>query len=82
MPIITRYKTRSEQPSDLVTSPSDGVMNCPRKIVRSRQGQAVVTRSARDGHLLKSVLASNGTQKSANFTVSKYLSKRCLPYEK
>ena len=38
MPIITRSKTRSGQPSDLVTSLRDGIMYHPRKIVRSRQG--------------------------------------------
>ena len=49
MSIIKHLKTRSEQPSDLLTSPRDGVMNFSRKIVRSRQGQVVVTRAWIDG---------------------------------
>ena len=78
MAIITRSKTRWEQPSDLLTSPRNCVMNRPRKIIRSRQCQAVVTRAARDGIPLTSVLVSNGTQQSASFTFSKCISKRCL----
>ena len=62
MSIITRSKPRSEQPSDLLTSLKDGVMNHSRKIVRSQQGQAVVTRAARDGSPLTSVFVANGTQ--------------------
>ena len=38
MPIITRSKTRSKQPSDMLTSPSDGAVNCPKNIVGFRQG--------------------------------------------
>ena len=78
MSIITRSKPRSEQPSDLLTSLKDGVMNHSRKIVRSQQGQAVVTRAARDGSRLTSVFVVNETQQSASFTGSKCLSKRCL----
>ena len=48
MPIITRSKTRPKEPSDLGTSPRDGEINRPRKIVRSRQGQALDTRAVRD----------------------------------
>ena len=80
MPIITRSKTRSGQPSDLVTSPREGIMYHPRKIVRSRQGQAVVTRAARDGSPLTSVLIANGAQQPA--TVSTCISKRRLTYPK
>ena len=38
MPIITRSKTSSEQSSDLVTYPKNGVINRLWKFVRSRQG--------------------------------------------
>ena len=48
MPIITRSKTRSEQPFDLVCSPRHGVINRLRTIVRSQQGQTLVTGAARD----------------------------------
>ena len=75
---ITRSRTRSEQPSDLVTSPRNGVMTHPRKIVRSIQGQAVVTRASRDVSPLILVLVGNGTQQSASFTVTKCISTRCL----
>ena len=76
MPIIMRSKTKSEQPSELVTSPMDGVMKCCRKIVRCQQSQAIVTRTARDGSPLTSVLVANRTKQSASFTVSKCISKR------
>ena len=75
---ITRSRTRSEQPSDLVISPRNGVMNHPRNIVRSRQGQAVVTRTARNVSPLTLVLVGSGTQQSASFTVTKCISTRCL----
>ena len=61
-----------------MSSPSNGVINQPRNIVRSRQGQAVVTRTARNGSPLTSLLVANGTQESPSFTVSKCISKRCL----
>ena len=50
----------------------------PTKIVRPRQCQAVVTRAARDGSPLTSVLVTNGAQQSASFTISKCISKSCL----
>ena len=78
MPIITRSKTRSEQRSDLVCSPRHGVMNRLRTIVRSRQGQALVTGAARDASPLTSVLVASWTQQSASFTFLKCISKRCL----
>ena len=78
MPIITRSKTRSEQPFDLVCSPRHGVMNRLRTIVRSQQGQTLVTGAARDVSPLTSVLVANGIQQSASFTFSKCISKRCL----
>ena len=78
MPVNTRSKTRSGQPPDPVTSPRDGERNRPRKIVRSRQGQAVVTRAAGEGSPPISVVGANGTQQSASFTISKCVSKRCL----
>ena len=56
MPVIANSKTRSQQPSELVTSPKDGVMNRLRKFARSQKGQAVVTRAVRDGSPLTSVL--------------------------
>ena len=59
MPIITRSKTRPKEPSDLGTSPRDGEINHPRKIVRSRQGQALDTRAVRDENPLTSVLVAN-----------------------
>ena len=61
-----------------MTSSRDDIMNCPRKTVRYQQGQAVVTRDARDGKSLTSVLVANGTHQSARFTVPKYISKTCL----
>ena len=60
MPIITLSKTRLEHPSDLVTSARDGVMNHPRNAVISRQDQAVVTRAAKNGSPLISVLVRMG----------------------
>ena len=61
MPIITRFITG----------------NRFRKVFRCRQGQVVVSRAARDGSHLTSVLVSNGTQQSAGFTDSKCINKRC-----
>ena len=45
----------------MMTSPRDDVMNHLRKIVRSRQGQAVITKVATDGSPLTSVLVANGS---------------------
>ena len=45
-----------------MTCPRNGVINYPRKIVRSRQGQAVITRAARTGSPLTSLLVANGTK--------------------
>ena len=61
-----------------MTCPRNGVINYPRKIVRSRQGQAVITRAAITGSPLTSLLVANGAQESSSFTVSKCISKRCL----
>ena len=78
MSIIRRSKTKLEEPSYLVTSPRDVVMNRPKKIFRARQGQVIVTRAAREGSPLTLDLVANGTQQSASFTVSKCMSKKCL----
>ena len=56
MPIIANSKTRSQEPSEMVTSPREGVINRLRKFARSQKGQAVVTRAVRDESPLTSVL--------------------------
>ena len=54
------------------------MMNCPRANVRSRQGQAIVTRAATNGSPLTSVLVAHATQQSAGFRIWKCVSKRCI----
>ena len=42
MPLVARSKARQGQPLDLVVSPKEREENRPRRIVESRQGNAVV----------------------------------------
>ena len=78
MPISTRSKTRSEQPSDLVTSPRDGGSNRPRRVVESRQGQAVVVESRDEGSPSTSDSTANGNHSAPGINILKCKSKRCL----
>ena len=42
MPVVIHSKARLGQPTGLVASPRDGERNCPKGVVKSQQGNAVV----------------------------------------
>ena len=73
MPTQTRSQARSAQPAGLVTSPR---ANPPRRILRSRQGNAGVVVNPGDGG--PSFIAAVGTvSKSGNLIFSSCKDKRC-----
>ena len=62
MPTSTRSETGGGQPAPLVTSSGDGQNGRPRRLVRSRQGNAVVGMSAEEGSPSTSDVSANGNQ--------------------
>ena len=72
MPTQTRSQARSAQPAGLVTSPR---ANPPRRILRSRQGNAGVVVNPGDGG--PSFIAAVGTVSIAGLTFSSCKDKRC-----
>ena len=76
MPVSTRSKTRGGQPPPRVTSSGDG-RNCPRRLARSRQGNAVVGSSADAGSPSTSDDSANGSQPTDQI-LFRCTRKRCL----
>ena len=72
MPIKTRSQARSAQSADLVTSPR---ASPPRRMIRSRQGNAGVVLNPGDGG--PSFIAAVGTSSSSGLTFSNCKDKRC-----
>ena len=70
---LTRSQARSVQSTDLVTSPR---VNTPRRILRSRQGNAGVVVNLGDGG--PSIIAAVGTVSVAGLTFSSCKDKRCM----
>ena len=73
MPALTRSQTRSEQPSDRVTSPR---VNSPRGRVDARQDNAVVIEDAEAGSPSTSSSIANGRQPTTSFARCNH--PRCL----
>ena len=73
MPVQTRSQTWSGQPPDQVTSPRD----FPRRLVDSRQDNAVVSNVENAGSPFTPILVANGNQHAASFDILKCNSTRC-----
>ena len=73
MPVFTRSQTRSEQPSDRVTSPR---VDSPRGRVDARQDNAVVIEDAEEGSPSTSSSIANGRQPTTGFAGCNH--PRCL----
>jgi hypothetical protein len=78
MPISTHSKTSPVQPTGEVTPPRDH--HTPRRLLRSRQGNAGVIISYEEGS--PSVIRARGNDLAAGFTISKCADTRCktCPY--
>ena len=74
MPTQTRSQARSAQTADLVTSPRAHLT--PRRILRSRQGNAGVVMSLGDGG--PSFIAAVGTRSSSGYTFTSCNDRRCM----
>ena len=73
MPVQTRSQTWSGQVSDQVTSPRD----FPKRLVDSRQDNAVVSNVENAGSPFTPILVANGDQHVASFDILKCNSTRC-----
>ena len=79
MPVLTRSKkARLGQPPGLVASPRDDATYCPRRVVDSRQGKAVVFGSEVVGSLSQAGSIANRSQSTTGYGILKCQNKRCL----
>ena len=78
MPVVARSKTWLRQSHSLVASPGDGEGNCLRRVVESRQRNAVVARHEKVGSPSPTCAVANGSQSTLGFRIFKCKYKTCL----